>query len=162
MDQDTRVTQDLGDEVEMLVTFLDYLRGSVLSKLDGLDESAARVSPVHSGTNLLGLIQHLTMAEAKWFGQVFAGSDSPLPTRSMHVDDTTTVAEVVSSYQQVAALSNAQVALAAGDATTPAARPGWDNPVNLRWVLLHMIEETARHAGHADILREQLDGRVGR
>ena len=162
MNRDTRVAHDLGGEVEMMIMFLDYLRESILSKLDGLDEEAARLALVGSGTNLLGLIQHLTMAEAKWFGEVFAGSDDPLPTRSMQVDRLTTVTGVVGDYQRTTARSNEHVAWAGGDATTPAARQGWDHPVNLRWVLLHMIEETARHAGHADVLREQLDGRVGR
>jgi hypothetical protein len=91
VNRDTRVAHDLGGEVEMMIMFLDYLRESILSKLDGLDEEAARLALVGSGTNLLGLIQHLTMAEAKWFGEVFAGSDDPLPTRSMQVDRLTTV-----------------------------------------------------------------------
>ena len=159
---DTRMDQRLGDEVDMSVMVLDYLRASIVSKLDGLDDEEARQALVPSGTNLLGLIRHLTMAEARWFGQVFAGSDDPLPTRSMDVTAADSITEVTATYQTRTALSNAQIATANGDPTAMAARPGWSEPVNLRWVLLHMIEETARHAGHADILREQIDGAVGR
>ena len=159
---DQRVQPRIDDELTMLVMFLDYLRDSVAAKLDDVDEGGARTVAVPSGTNLLGLIQHLTMAEQQWFGHVFAGSDDPVPTRSMEVDRTQNIREVLDRYRAACATSNSIVNESTG-AMALAARGAWgDAQVNLRWILLHMIEETARHAGHADILREQLDGQVGR
>jgi uncharacterized damage-inducible protein DinB len=157
---DTRTPFVVGDERETLVACLDYLRACVIAKVDDLDEEQARWSPVPSGTSLLWLVKHLTFTEAIWFPWGFAGQEADLPTDQVLAEDT--VAGVVAGYRSAVALSN-EVVAAAPDPDHPAARkvtgPG---PMPLRWHLTHMVEETSRHAGHADILRELLDGQVGR
>ncbi|HEX5614298.1 MAG TPA: DinB family protein [Acidimicrobiia bacterium] len=148
-----------GDERAALTAMLGYLRGAVLRKLDGLTDDVARAPRVASGTNLLWLVKHLTMAETFWFQGAFAGLTRPLPSNEL--DDTDTVADVVATYRATCAESDRIIAGASLDDLC--ARAGRDGVVvDLRWVLVHMIEETARHAGHADILRELADGSTGR
>jgi uncharacterized damage-inducible protein DinB len=150
----------LGGERDTLLEFLDYLRESLIIKVTGLDEESARRSTVPSGTSLLGLIKHLTSVEVGWFQFTFAGMDVTLPANE--VIPTDTVSEVVASYR-AAAQANNRIVLGEHDLDQLCARaPTTPEPLSLRWVLVHMVEETARHAGHADILREQMDGQVGR
>ena len=157
---DRRTPLDLVDERDTLVQFLDYLRESVAIKTEGLDEPSARTSTVPSGTSLLGLIKHLTAVEMLWFQYAFAGLDIALATDE--ISPTDTVESAVASYRATCQTNNAIVAecsdlerLCHRALTTP-------EPLSLRWVLVHMVEETARHAGHADIIREQIDGLTGR
>jgi uncharacterized damage-inducible protein DinB len=147
-------------EKAMLLQFLDYLRESAALKAEGLDDEQARWSPVPTGTSVLGLVKHLTMVEVAWFHWAFAGLDVRVPSGA--VADGDTVALVVAEYRAACARANELVAeiddldtLSAREATAP-------QRMSLRWVLVHMIEETGRHAGHADIVREQIDGAVGR
>jgi uncharacterized damage-inducible protein DinB len=150
-------------EKELLLSFLNYLRGTVAAKVDGLDERQARTPGVPSGTNLLGLVKHLTAAELNWFVRGYAGADLEIADLGMQVADGETVADVVAGYRAAVARAN-EVVDAADDLSGMAARGTGrtPNPHTLRWILVHMIEETARHAGHADILREQIDGATGR
>ena len=143
-----------------MLDFLDYLRESVILKVDGLDEEAARRSSVPTGTSLLGLIKHLSTVEALWFQFAFAGWDITVPAEEVDPSDTVTAA--VAAYRSTIRTSSDIVdqcddldRLCARALTTP-------EPLSLRWLLVHMLEETARHAGHADILREQIDGQTGR
>ena len=145
-------------EVEQLQAALDGLRNSVVKKLAGLGDADARRSPVGSGTSLAGLLQHLTYVESKWFEEVAAGRKGGR-NRSMQVDPSVTLAQLRSSYRAACETSN-EIIAALGDADAPVKHSGKTR--NLRWVLLGVIEETARHAGHADIIRELLDGRTGR
>jgi hypothetical protein len=147
-----------GDERRTLHALLQYQRDSLVRKLDGVDEEAARRSPVASGTSLLWLIKHVARAETVWVVHRFAGGDMG------DVDDTVvpsdTVARAVADYRATSARVDAII-----DATPTLDAPCAmieDPPVDLRWVLTHLLEETARHAGHADILRELLDGSTGR
>ena len=140
--------------------FLDYLRESLILKVEDLDEEPARKSTVPTGTSLLGLIKHLTGVEVAWFQFAFAGLDPLIPTEVIEPADT--VASVVDTYRaatvadnRIANDCNSLDQLCARALTTP-------GPLSLRWILVHMVEETARHAGHADILREQIDGQTGR
>lgn len=149
---------DVTPEVEQLRATLDAQRAGVLKKLAGVSEADARRSPVASGTNLAGLVQHLAFVESKWFEGIVAG-DVPTGTRSMQVDPSVTLRALCDDYRAACARSNAIVA-AIGDADTVLVHAGRSR--NLRWAMLAVIEETARHAGHADILREQLDGGTGR
>jgi uncharacterized damage-inducible protein DinB len=150
----------LADERRTLVDFLDYLREAVVAKVGGLDEAAARWSPVGSGTSLLGLVRHLTMVEVTWFQRRFAGDEVAVPDGDLHPG--ATVDSVVADYRAACARSAAIVA-GCDDLDRRCARfPEGREPVSLRWILVHMVEETARHAGHADLLREQLDGSTGR
>ena len=144
-----------------LLIFLGYLRGSVVRKVEDLTEDDARRQLVSSKTNLLGLVQHLTFAESYWFDHVFRGTDDPLSGRSMTVAEDRSVAEVIDDYRLQTDRSDLACQGMALD-TRSAREDSTGETVTLRWILLHMIEETARHAGHADILREMIDGRTGR
>jgi uncharacterized damage-inducible protein DinB len=148
-----------GNERDTLLAFLDYLRESLIIKVSGLDEDSARRSTVPSGTSLIGLIKHLTSVEVGWFQFTFAGTDSGVP--SEEVLPTDTVSGAVAAYFAAAQVSN-RITLQSDLDQLCARAPTTPEPLSLRWVLVHMVEETARHAGHADILREQIDGQVGR
>ncbi|EWC58836.1 Type I restriction-modification system methyltransferase subunit [Actinokineospora spheciospongiae] len=147
---------------------LREVRESVLSKLDGLREYDVRRPLTPTGTNLLGLVKHLSTWEARYFGQVFGRPfPEPLPawddkTRrgtDMWATEHETRAEVVDRYRRVWEHSDATIDGLPVDA--PGHVPWWPRPgVRLFDVLVHMIVETTRHVGHADILREHLDGAV--
>ena len=113
---------------------------------------------VGSGTNLAGLVQHLTFAESKWFEEVVAGA-SAKGDRSMQVDPLVSLREIRANYR-IACDRSDEIMSALGDAEAPLSVKGKNR--NLRWAMLAVIEETARHAGHADIIREQIDGQTGR
>ena len=148
------------DERAMLTGYLDYHRGVLLWKIDGVGDDDLRRPMVPSGTSLLTLVKHLAGVERWWFQQVFAGLDVPDLGRHMWTigaDETT--ADIVGLYRQEFEQSRQIVAGAALDDV--AARGGERGRPTLRWILTHMIEETARHNGHADILRELIDGGTG-
>ncbi|POM26027.1 DinB superfamily protein [Actinomadura rubteroloni] len=150
------------DEKTTLLAFLDYLREAVAAKLDGLSEEEARTPGVASGTNLLGLVRHLTGAELNWFVWGYAGEDITPASLSFTPDAGDTIESVRAAYREATARCNA-IAAACDDLAAPGVRARRSKPgPSLRWILVHMIEETARHAGHADILRERLDGATGR
>ena len=146
-------------EVQQLCAVLDGLRAGVLKKLAGLSEADARRSTVDSGTNIAGLIQHLTFVESLWFEEVVAGRKATRGKRSMQVDPTVSLKDLRADYRAACETSNAIVA-AIGDADAPVTRNGKTH--DLRWAMLAVIGETSRHAGHADIIREQIDGTTGR
>jgi len=144
-------------EREVLVGFLDYLRTSIATKAEGLPEELVRQPGVLSGTNVLGLIKHLTAVERHWLlGHPVRNWPATFRARA---DET--AAEVLAAYCETSAEANTAVATW-DDLEGPGPRPGRSSAPSRRWTLVHLIEETARHAGHADILREQLDGRTGR
>ncbi|MGW6202454.1 DinB family protein [Streptomyces sp. NPDC055089] len=150
------------DEKTTLLAFLDYLRESVLAKAAGVAEPAVRTAGVPSGTSLLQLLKHLTATELNWFVWAYTGA-GPEPwddEGAVSADDTASV--VADAYRAAIARAN-EVVLACTDLDRPGTRSLRETPPpSMRWVLVHMIEETARHAGHADILREQIDGSTGR
>jgi Protein of unknown function (DUF664) len=113
---------------------------------------------VPSGTTLVSLVRHLTAAEVNWFQIRFAGSNAPEPGEP--IDDERAIGEHLTQYRRAIACAN-EIVSAARSPDEPCADPEYSD-LTLRWVLVHMIEETARHAGHADILREQIDGVTGR
>jgi len=141
--------------------FLDYLRDSVAAKIGGVPEEQARKPMVPSGTSLLGLAKHLRVVELGWFGWSFAGEDG-LTAADGQLAPNDTVASVVAAYREAAAHGNQLIASASLEQRAARSRRDGEEPATLRWILVHLIEETARHAGHADILREQIDGSVGR
>jgi Protein of unknown function (DUF664) len=154
---DTAPPRTDGSEKDVLVGFLDYLRRSVVDKLDGAPEPAVRTPGVPSGTNCLGLVNHLAHVERF----LFLGEDADWPA-TFHAAPDQTVDSVIAAYRDAVARANTVIA-ACDDLTAPCARPASrGTPPSMRWALTHMIEETARHAGHLDILREQIDGAVGR
>jgi hypothetical protein len=146
-----------GSERETVLALLQYQRDSLLGKISGVDEQAAAISPVDSGTTLLWLVKHMARAETLWVAIRFAGRDMPLTGDAAGPDDS--LASLGEEYQAAWAVTDAIVAAARLDDLC--AGPV-DEPVRLRWVLMHLLEETARHAGHADILRELIDGSTGR
>jgi hypothetical protein len=146
-------------ESETVRALLQYQRDSLVRKAAGLDAAAVRQAPVPSGTNLLWLIKHMTRAEITWILYRFAGQDVEIPADEPEPGDT--LAAVTAAYQATWRRIDA-VAFAQPSLDEPCRRPDAQPPVNLRWVLLHLLEETARHAGHADILRELTDGQTGR
>ncbi|MFI0908314.1 DinB family protein [Streptomyces sioyaensis] len=151
------------EERPTLLAFLNYLREAVITKAQGLADQQARTPGVPSGTSLLGLVKHLAAAERHWFVRAFEGADIAPVELGMELTDEDCAEELIAAYREAVARSNAIVE-ACDDLSRPCARAaGTAGAVrSLRWVLVHMIEETARHAGHADILREQADGAVGR
>ncbi|WP_290052772.1 DinB family protein [Amycolatopsis solani] len=131
-------------EREVLLGFLDYLRASVLAKVEGVGEPAVRTPGVASGTNLLGLVKHLTHVERHWV----LGERTTRWKATFHAKPDESVEDIVGAYRETTARVNAVVAGA--------------DVAELRWTLTHLIEETGRHAGHLDILRELIDGSTGR
>jgi uncharacterized damage-inducible protein DinB len=145
-------------EAETLHALLQYQRESLLRKVAGLDEAAARWSPVGSGTSLLWLVRHMADAEVRWVLRRFAGQDPEPPGPEPPGG---TLEAAAGAYRQVWQRVDA-VAFAGASLDELCRRPDAGPPVSLRWVLMHLLEETARHAGHADILRELIDGSTGR
>ncbi len=146
-------------ELEALVAALEAQRDGVLKKLAGLSEDDARRSTVGSGTNLAGLVQHLTFVESMWFEEVAAGRKPSRGLRTMDVEPAMSLRDLRAEYRAACATSN-EIITALGDASAPV--PGKGKSRDLRAVMLVVIAETARHAGHADIIREQIDGQTGR
>jgi hypothetical protein len=154
---------------EYLHSDLREVRATMLWKLEGLAEYDVRRPLTSTGTNLLGLVKHLSITEARYFGEVF-GRPFPerLPWRDKDAEYAAdkwvtaeeTRAEIVDRYRRAWEHSDATIAALPIDA--PGHVPWWPRPdVRLFNVLVHVLTETNRHAGHADILREQIDGAVG-
>jgi uncharacterized damage-inducible protein DinB len=160
----TRRVPFLGEEKESLRTSLDRHRDVVLWKIEDLDDAALRRPMTPSGTSLLGLVKHLAAVEYGWFCETFDRPTEPLPfdpddpEADLRVRPDETTADVVAFYQRARAAADAAIdELEIDDLGT-----AWfGETVSLRWVLIHMIEEVARHAGHLDILRELIDGSTG-
>lgn len=157
--KDTGPPQTGPDEKDVLRGFLDYLRASIAAKAADAPEPQVRTGGVPSGINVLGLVKHLAHVERFYFlgEQVDDWAVTMQPTPEETIDD------VLADYRATIERANEVIATCT-DLTLPTPRPpGRRGPgPSMRWVLVHMIEETGRHAGHADILREQMDGSTGR
>ncbi|ATO17078.1 mini-circle protein [Micromonospora sp. WMMA2032] len=154
-----------GDERAILDAFLDFHRATVLRKARGLADADARRRLVPSLTTLAGLLKHLTLVEGNWFGRLFAPEPGDVYLTSQEEADASftlgpadTVEALTVAYEAACDRSRAIAARFDLDHVVPHPQLG---EVSLRWVLVHLIEETARHAGHADILRELTDGETG-
>ncbi|MEM7273961.1 MAG: DinB family protein [Actinomycetota bacterium] len=154
-------------EHEALCEFLGYQREALISRLDGLSEAQARATPTASALSLLGIVRHSAIWERRWFQVIVAGRRLPgeWPEVS-EPNDTTfvvgegdTIASVVGRYR--AEIGESDRILRAADLDAVCARADLVEET-VRWVALHLVEETARHAGHADIIRETIDGTTGR
>ena len=160
--QRERVPRDDGSELETALAFLRFARHCVLKKTDGLDEEQLRRALVPSGTSLLGLVQHLTDGERYWFGHHVSGDAGAADVDfSMHVPPERSAEAVLEAYRDAATASDA-ILTAVADLDTAVSEPIDGDHLTVRWVVAHMTSETARHAGHADVLREVLDGVTGR
>lgn len=156
--RDTPPPRTGGSETEVLRGFLDYLRVSIAAKVDGAPEPRARTAAVPSGTNLLGLLNHLIFVERS----IFLGDDITDWQATFQAAPADSVADVVARYRETVERAN-DVLDGCADLAAAVPRPRAGRPApSLRWALTHMIEETGRHAGHADILRELIDGATGR
>ncbi len=155
---------ETGPEREMLPALLDFLRSTVVHKVEGLSDDDAFSRPVPpSALSPAGVVKHLAGTERFWFSIDFAAADVAWPWTdddphgAFEVFPGETLAGIVADYEAECARSRLVVAGAAFD--DPAQGAGMH--FNLRYALAHMIEETARHCGHLDLLRERLDGSVG-
>jgi hypothetical protein len=153
-------------EREGLTTFLDRQRDILVRKIEGLTDAEARLAPTVSALSLLGIVKHCALWERRWFQVIFVGRTFPgewpevmTPIREdFIVGEDDTVQHWLTYYREQVEASREIVAGADLDALCAFEH---DRDRNLRWVLLHHIEEVARHAGHADIIRETIDGAVG-
>ena len=152
-------------ERETLEGFLEYHRRVLSGKLRGLSEEDARRHLVPSQTTLLGLVSHAAAVERNWFHHYLGGTPREEITRNARGDAPSwdigagqTIAGVIAEFGRACAASRQ---IAAGFTLDQAVPHDELGQVSLRWVYVHMIREHARHAGHADILREQIDGAAG-
>ena len=155
----TLFARPVADERDGLLTFLAQQRDALRAAVLGLTDAQARLTPTASGLSLGGLIKHCARTERRWVVATIAGQ--PLPglwpledwPADFRLERDETLAGVLDYYAETAGLTERIVA-----ATEPEAPSANDEQVSVRWVLLHLIKETARHAGHADIIRESIDG----
>ena len=180
---------DSGPELVTLAAFLDYQRETMLQKTDGLTREQLAQPLAPSSLTLAGLLNHLAKVEDVWFRVRFAGlpeagwragtdrvvdpdwdfrtasdldADGPAEPDWDFATATALTPEELRERYRTACDASREVVAQAPDLDQLSARPRRDGPhVDLRWILIHMIEETARHAGHADLLREAIDGTVG-
>ena len=151
-------------EREALGSFLDQQRDALIRTIEGLDDATARTTPTASSLSLLALVKHAGTWERRWFQVVAGGREFPGEwpqvkekdiDADLNIDESDTVAHWVAYYREQIIESRAVVASL--DLDAQCARPDVID-CNVRWIVCHMIEETARHAGHADIIRESIDG----
>ena len=149
-------------ELDTALAFLSFARRSLVKKLDDLDEEQVRKILVPTGTSLLGLVRHSTDGERFWFGYHLTGIGSePNWEEGMRASPDARKEDVIADYLQAAAISDSTIR-DIGDPEAMSKLPLSGTPRTLRWTMAHMTSETARHAGHADILRELIDGTTGR
>ena len=144
------------DERELLLAWLAHLRGSILRKLEDLGEDQARWTPDGALISVLGVVNHLTHVEWRWLDGAMLGTDTHRTEAEFRPGPELTVADVCDRYRGREA-ETARIVR-----SLPVTEPCRDGSGrDLRWVLLHVLEETARHAGHVDATRQLLDGTTG-
>jgi hypothetical protein len=156
----TLFARPVADERDGLLTFLAQQRDALRAATLGLTDAQARLTPTASTLSVGGLVKHCARTERRWVVASIAGQ--PLPglwpiedwPADFLLEPEETLAGVLAYYAETAELTE-QIIAAVAD---PAAASANDERVSVRWVLLHLIKETARHAGHADIIRESIDG----
>jgi uncharacterized damage-inducible protein DinB len=159
-----------------MLAYLDYHRDTLRMKVAGLDREQLDRSLAPSTMTLGGLVSHLTLVEDDWFSVVLAGHEPAPPWDTVdwradndwdwHMAAGEPLEDLLGPYDATVARADESIAAALGrdgleTLSARAARRGDAGHVSLRWILLHMIEEYARHNGHADLLRESVDGEVG-
>jgi uncharacterized damage-inducible protein DinB len=152
-------------EMAMLRGWLEHLRGSAVYKLEHLDDEQLRWRPRPSANSLGGIVMHLGHCERLWIRVIFAGEEMDLSwtdnrsAATFLVPDGWSADEVIAFYEAETVAADA-VLDAARSLDLPSASEL--RPTTLRWIVTHLVEETARHVGHMDITRELVDGRIGR
>lgn len=156
----------VGEEKEMLLGFLNFQRDTAICKLQGVTEEQARRRLGPSSLTLGGIVYHLGFAERAWFRSALLDENleaSGFPDVAdlyWTIPDGMTIDDVIAGYRAEIERSNAIIA--AHDLDTVAVKPRRNRPpMQLRWIMLHMIEEVARHCGHMDLIRESIDGQAG-
>lgn len=160
------------DERLMLEQFLDFQRATIARKAEGLSDAQLAATTAASELTLAGLLKHLSLVEDHWFRVVLLGTEPAEPWRRIDWDadpdwefrtaKAQPGAQLIALYERACDASREATAAVASLDTLSSST--WRRPAvrfSLRWILLHMIEETARHAGHADLLREAIDGATG-
>lgn len=164
-----------GTEAETLIGYLDYLRATFLWKLQGLPQDQLRSRPLKSSMSLIGMAKHLAFVEDYWFSYVAQGNQPSEPWVSVdwgadkdwdwHSARKEPTNDVIALWEKSVSESRThwdEVSSTDGfDLRNLAPRKVGINYVSFRWILTHMIEEYGRHCGHADLLREELDGATG-
>jgi uncharacterized damage-inducible protein DinB len=146
------------DERELYLKWLGFLRGGVIRNIEGLSDEDARWTPDGRLISVLGVVNHLTLVEWRWIeGRMRGHEVTRKSDDEFRPGPELTVDAALLAYRNQATATDAFVR------STSLAAPcdGWGNGTDLRWVLVHLINETARHAGHADATRELLDGTTG-
>ncbi len=167
---DTRIgPPSFGSEQETLRAFLDYQRATLAMKCEGLDdEQLRRRSMPPSALTLLGLVRHMAEVERTWFRRVFEDPGAPMVwAKEGEVDfqaaydaSASTRAEAFPVWEAEVAASR-RIEAAAASLDVVGHQPRWEEDVSLRMVMVHVLLEYGRHNGHADFLREGVDGTVG-
>ncbi len=160
------------DERSVLLGYLDYHRAVLVRKAEGITDDEARLAACPpSELTLLGLIRHMADVERHWFRRALVGEDAPPiyygdghpdgdPDGDLHPTAEDTMAEAIATWRAEIAVADANIAAASLDDRE--AKPDGDQePSSLRRLIVHLIEEYARHCGHADLLREAIDGSTG-
>jgi Protein of unknown function (DUF664) len=162
--------QASADESTTLAEFLDYYRATMLIKAEGLTDDQARTPATPPSTlNLMGLVRHMADVERNWYRRVFSGESRETTPPIFYTDDDTeldmrpppgaTLADAVAALEAEIEIARQIASDVPLDQSAAVERHG-ERP-NLRWIMVHMIEEYARHCGHADLLREAIDGQTG-
>ena len=166
--------QHLSVELSTLNEFLDHYRSVLIAKASGISDEHAKSHAVEpSNLSILGLLRHMAEVERHWFRRILK-NESELPDFYVLGDvaigtadgdfefpDTATLSEGINVLHNAVAESRLAIVGLLPDELSLAVRPKTGAPVSLRWIMIHMIEEYARHCGHADFLRERIDGRKG-
>lgn len=153
------------DEGDALLHFLSQQRDAIAAAAFGLTEDEARSTPSASALSIASIIQHVTATERTWIDVMLGLEPQPRPDgdpQRFHLADDVTVADLIADYRRAAAETE-EIVLGLDDLELPVMLPTapWfppDTVVSARWVLFHLIQETCRHAGHADVVRESIDG----
>ncbi|MFJ7012270.1 DinB family protein [Streptomyces albogriseolus] len=157
------------DERTMLEGWLDYHRATLARKCEGLtDEQLRAASVAPSELSLMGLVRHMAEVERSWFRRVFAGEDAaPLyygeadPDGEFHPGEADTWKDAYETWQGEIEAARRAAAGHALDERSQSRHHSHSGPCSLRWIYTHMIEEYARHNGHADLIRQAIDGATG-
>ena len=158
----------LTEERELLTGYLDWYRAVVEHKVEGLSPTDGARQLTASGLSPLGVVKHLGWVEYNWFRYVVAGEDVDPPPRvdgdnavQFQLGPADTADSILAFYRSEADHARAVTTSIASLDQVGVRESRLVGQVTLRWVLVHMIEETARHAGHLDLMREEIDGRTG-
>lgn len=161
-----------GGELELLNAFLDYQRATLVNKAEGLDDRQAGTASVPPSTlTISGLLKHMALVEANWFPNILLGGSWGEPWDSAPFNEdrdwefnsapNDKLSDLIDLYSITCERSRQIVAGASSLDQISEKSTHRGDRASLRWILLHMIEETARHAGHADLIRESIDGQTG-